>query len=72
MIMIRNVRAYIFESTGTNATHSFIHLFSKDPGGAARDLLCSRSSREYFPDLPVKLFVGIQRQNNRKLKKNMC
>jgi len=32
IIMIQNVRAYIFESTGTNATHSFIHLFSKDPG----------------------------------------
>lgn len=32
IIMVLDVSTYISEPTGTNATHSFIHLFSKDPG----------------------------------------
>lgn len=71
IIMVRNVRAYISNRQEQMQRIVSYISFQRIPGEQPGDPLCSRSCWEYFPDLPVKLFVGIQRQNNRKLKKNM-
>ena len=58
IIMVRNVRAYIPNRQEQMQRIVSYISFQKIPGAPG------------FFDV-VKLFVGIQRQNNRKLKKNM-
>lgn len=72
--MVQNVRTYILdrqEQLQRIVSYiSFQRIPGEQPGIFCAAEVCASGSLEYF--LPVKLFVGIQRQNSRIYQKNMC
>lgn len=74
--MVRNVRAYISDRQEQMqrivSYISFQRIPGEQPGIFFAQFFCIHEAWESLSDIQVKLFVGIQRQNNRKIKKNMC